>query len=72
MSNRYLADALALVYDNLTLAERIIECAEEAGDDFSLKAREGLARTHAGLTMATQGMEYEELQAAIMQSNLIE
>ncbi|ABW32443.1 hypothetical protein [Acaryochloris marina] len=72
MSNLYLANALILVNDNLTLAVKIIECAEEAGDDFSPKARQGIARAHAGLAMATQGMEYEELQAMIMQSNLIE
>lgn len=72
MSNICLVNALSLIHDNLTLAVRIIECAEEAGEDFCPKARQGLSRAHAGLAMATQGMEFEELQAMIIQSNLIE
>lgn len=69
MPKIYLANALTMVHDNLMLAVRIIECAEEAGEDLSPQARHGLARAYVGLAMATQGMENDELQALIIQSD---
>lgn len=69
MPNIRLANALAMVHDNLMLAVKIIECAEEAAEDLSPQARQGLARAYAGLAMASQGMKNDELQALIIQSD---
>lgn len=68
MSKISLPNALALIFDNLTLAASIIECTEEAAKELSPVSRQGLAKVHTGLAMAIQGMEYEELQALIMQN----
>lgn len=67
MSKISLAQSLALVFDNLTLAASIIECTEETTEKLSPASRQGLDKVHTGLAMAIQGMECEELQALIMQ-----
>lgn len=68
MSKISLSKALALIFDNLTLAASIIECTEESTEELSSASRQGLAKVHTGLAMAIQGMEDEELQALITQN----
>ncbi|MGR3280126.1 hypothetical protein ACSYAD_34305 [Acaryochloris marina NIES-2412] len=72
MSKISLAKSLALVFDNLTLAASIIECTEETTEGLSPLSRQGLDKVHTGLAMAIKGMEYEELQALIMQKSDLE
>ncbi|NJK42080.1 MAG: hypothetical protein HC934_13505 [Acaryochloridaceae cyanobacterium SU_2_1] len=70
MLTSLLAEALAVTYDNLNMTATILDCAEEASEDLSLEARQRLSLVHAGLALALQGMECEELQEIIRQSEL--
>lgn len=70
MLTSLLAEALAVTFDNLTMTATILDCAEEASEDLSLEARKRLSLVHAGLALALQGMECEELQQIIRQSEL--
>ncbi|WP_299413868.1 hypothetical protein [Acaryochloris sp. IP29b_bin.148] len=68
MLTSLLAEALAVTFDNLNMTASILECAEQASEDLSPDARQRLGLVHAGLALAIQGMECEELQQLIQQS----
>lgn len=68
MLTSYLAEALAVTFDNLTMTASIFECAEEAAEDLAPETRQRLGLIHAGLAMAIQGMEHNELQYLIQRS----
>ena len=70
MLTSLLAEALAVTFDNLTMTATILDCAEEAAEELSSEARQRLALVHTGLAMAIQGMECDELQQLIKQSEL--
>lgn len=68
MLTSLLAEALAVAFDNLTMTANIFECAEEAAEDLSPDVKQRLLLVHMGLAMAIQGMECDELQQWIKQS----
>lgn len=68
MLTSFLAEVLAVTFDNLNMAANTFECAEEAAEDLSPEVRQRLRLIHAGLAMALQGMDYDELQQLIKQS----
>jgi|GEM_PF-1533735 len=68
MLTSYLTEALAITFDNLTMTASIFECVEEATEDLSPETRQRLGLIHAGLAMAIQGMEHDELQQLIQRS----
>ncbi|KAI9130182.1 hypothetical protein [Acaryochloris sp. CCMEE 5410] len=70
MLTSLLAEALAITFDNLNMTASIFECAEEAAEDLSPVARQKLGLVHAGLALAIQGMECDELQQLIQRSEL--
>jgi len=70
MLTSLLAEALAVAFDNLMMTASIFECAEEAAEDLSLEAKQKLGLVHTGLALAIQGMEYDELQQWIKQSEM--
>ncbi|MGR3279999.1 hypothetical protein ACSYAD_33635 [Acaryochloris marina NIES-2412] len=70
MLTSLLAEALAVTFDNLTMTASILECAEEASEDLSPEARKRLGLVHAGLALAIQGMECDELQQLIKRSEI--
>lgn len=70
MLTSLLAEALAVTFDNLTMTASIFECAEEAAEDLSPEAKQKLGLVHAGLALALQGMECDELQQWIKQSEM--
>jgi hypothetical protein len=70
MLTTLLAEALAVTFDNLTMTATILDCAEEAAAELSPEARQRLSLVHTGLALAIQGMECDELQQLIKQSEL--
>ena len=70
MLTSLLAEALAAAFDNLNMTASIFECAEEAAEDLSPGVRQKLGLVHAGLALAIQGMECEELQQMIKRSEI--
>ena len=65
-----MAEALAVTLDNLMMTASIFKCTEEAAEDLNLEARQKLALVHAGLALAIQGLECDELQQLIKRSEL--
>ena len=65
-----LAETLAITLDNLTMTAGIFGGAEGATEELSLEARQRLGLVHAGLAMAIQGLEHDELQQLIKQSKM--
>ena len=61
------AEALVVTLDNLKMTASIFVCAEQAAKDLSPEARQRLGLVHAGMAMAIQALEYNELQQLIEQ-----
>ncbi len=70
MLTSLLAEALAASYDNLTLTTTIFKCVEEAAEDLSPEAKQRLGLIHTGLALAIQGLECDEIQQLIRQSEV--
>lgn len=70
MLTSLLAEALAVIFDNLNTTASMFECVEEAAEDLSPEAKQKLGLVHAGLALAIQGIECEELQQLIKQSEI--
>ena len=68
MLTSFLAEVLAVTFDNLTQTATMFECVEEASEELSPEAKQKLVLIHAGLAMAIQAMEFDELQQLIKQS----
>ena len=66
--NSLLAEALAITLDNLTMTAGIFGCTQGSMEELSLEARQRLGLVHAGLAMAIQGLEHDELQQLIKRS----
>ncbi|KAI9132006.1 hypothetical protein ON05_000335 [Acaryochloris sp. CCMEE 5410] len=70
MLTEILAEALAVTSDNLLLAKLMFDCASEATDELSLEARQRLGLVQAGLSLAFEGLECDELQELIQQADI--
>lgn len=68
MLTSFLAEVLAVTFDNLTQTATMFECVEEASEELSPESKQRLALIHTGLAMAIQAMEFDELQQLIKQS----
>ncbi|MGR3278328.1 hypothetical protein ACSYAD_24855 [Acaryochloris marina NIES-2412] len=68
MLTSFLAEVLAVTFDNLTQTATMFECVEEASEELSPEAKQRLALIHTGLAMAIQAMEFDEVQQLIKQS----
>lgn len=70
MLTSILAESLATTSDNLSWAKVMFDLAEEATEDLSSEAKLRLGLVQAGLRLAIEGMECDELQDLIKQSEL--
>lgn len=70
MLTSILAEALATTSDNLIWAKIMFDYAEGATEDLSSEANLRLGLVQAGLKLAIESMECDELQDLIKQSEL--
>lgn len=70
MLTEILAEALAVTSDNLILAKLMFDCTSEATDELSSEARQRLGLVQTGLALAFEGLECDELQHLIQQSDI--
>jgi len=70
MLTEILAEALAVTSDNLSLAKIMFDCTEDVTDELTAEARQRLGLVQTGLSMALEGLECDELQHLIQQSEM--